>query len=246
MSSERTAIVTGAAGGLGAAMVDRFVADGLRVVAVDLPSAGLDAVPTHHPDGRVLAVPTDLARPDEIEAMVATTVDALGSIDVLINNAATYSLRPWTDITVEEWDHTLAVNLRAYFLCARHAHPHLAASDAGRIVNVASSTFFTGWAGLLDYVASKGGIVGFTRSLAREVGGDGITVNAVSPGAIPTAAEAHHPDAAAFDAEVLEKQCVKRRGTPADIAGAVAFLAGPGAGFVSGQTLEVDGGWVLH
>lgn len=247
-SRPRSVVVTGAGGGLGSEIARHFAADGASVACIDLPDSDIDGVAgtVDGLGGRGLAVGTDLSDPAAISAMIDTVVDHFEGIDVVVNNAASYLMQPWTDITVERWDHTLAVNLRAYFLCAQRAHPHLAASPHGRIVNVASSTFFTGWSGLLDYVSSKGGIVGFTRSLAREIGPDGITVNCVSPGAIPTAAESHHDDQDAFNEEILDKQSVKRRGSPADIAHAVAFFASPDSGFVSGQTLEVDGGWVMH
>ena len=112
------------------------------------------------------------------------------------------------------------------------------------MINVASNTFFLGWSGLAHYVSSKGGLIGLTRALAREVGSDGVRVNAIAPGAIPTSAETIYPDPQAYSAWVLDKQCLKRRGTPEDIAKVVAFLAGPDSSFITGQTLVVDGGWV--
>ena len=116
----------------------------------------------------------------------------------------------------------------------------------GRIVNVASITFFIGWSRLLDYVSSKGAIVGFTRTLAREVGPDGITVNAISPGAFPTDAERVHPDQEGYNRRMLEQQCIKRRGTPEDVGNLVAFLACDAASFITGQTIVIDGGWMMR
>jgi NAD(P)-dependent dehydrogenase (short-subunit alcohol dehydrogenase family) len=116
----------------------------------------------------------------------------------------------------------------------------------GRIINVASITFFGPLAMLLDYVASKGGIVGFTRALAREIGSDGVTVNAIAPGAFPTAAERIHPDAEGYNRWVLEQQSLKRRGTPEDIGNLVVFLASDAASFITGQMIVIDGGWVMH
>ncbi len=167
-------------------------------------------------------------------------------MDILVNNAAIYPSRLWTEIREEEWDEVLAVNLKGYFLCARAAFPHMKARGHGRVINVASITFFIGFANLLDYVSSKGGVVGFIRTLAREVGPEGITVNAVSPGAFPTDAEKIHPDPEGYNRWVLEQQSIKRRGTPEDIGNLVSFLASDAASFITRQTVEIDGGWAMH
>jgi NAD(P)-dependent dehydrogenase (short-subunit alcohol dehydrogenase family) len=167
-------------------------------------------------------------------------------VDILVNNAAIYPIRPWTEIREEEWDEVLAVNLKGYFLCARAVFPHMKARGHGRIINVASITFFIGFANLLDYVSSKGGVVGFTRTLAREVGPEKITVNAVSPGAFPTDAEKIHPNPDEYNRWVLDQQSIKRRGTPEDVGNLAAFLASDAASFITGQTIEIDGGWAMH
>ena len=137
--------------------------------------------------------------------MVDEVVSGLGGVDILVNNAAVYPRRAWTEIEEEEWDRVMAVNLKGYFLCARAVYPHMKERGRGSIVNVASITFFIGWTLLLDYVASKGGIVGFTRTLAREVGPDNINVNAIAPGAFPTDAEKIHPDQEGYNRWVLER-----------------------------------------
>jgi 3-oxoacyl-[acyl-carrier protein] reductase len=116
----------------------------------------------------------------------------------------------------------------------------------GRVINVASITFFIGWSGFLDYVSSKGAVIGFTRTLAREVGPEGVTVNAISPGAFPTAAERVHPDQEALNRRILEAQCLKRRGTPEDVGNLITFLASDAASFITGQTIMIDGGWAMH
>ncbi len=140
----------------------------------------------------------------------------------------------------------LAVNLKGYFNCARACFEPMRERGRGRIVNVASITFFTGFPLLLDYVSSKGGVVGFTRALAKEVGADGITVNAIAPGAFPTDAERIHPNLEEYNQWILDQQAIKRRGAPADIGNAVVFFASDAASFVTGQTLLVDGGWAAH
>jgi 3-oxoacyl-[acyl-carrier protein] reductase len=229
-------------------MARHFVDTGYAVTCVDLHSDQLDALAASLTAAghSAIAVACDLFEKAQVDQMGVRATEAFGRVDVLVNNAATYSMRPWTDITPEQWDRTIGVNLRGCFLTARAVLPHLKRSEHPRIVNIASSTFFTGWPGLLDYVSSKGGIVGFTRSLARELGREGITVNAISPGAIRTAAEDVHVDHAAFERELLRNQSIKRRGTPEDIARAVGFFASPDASFITGQILEVDGGWIMH
>ena len=140
----------------------------------------------------------------------------------------------------------LATNLKGYFLCARAAVPHMQPRGWGRIINIASITVFGGWGMLLPYVTSKGGIVAFTRALAREIGPDGITVNTISPGAFPTDAEKIHPDQEGYTKYVLDNQSIKRRGTPDDIGNLVTFLASDRASFITGQMIQIDGGWVMQ
>ena len=155
--------------------------------------------------------------------------------------------KPWREITEEEWDRVMAVNLKSCFLCFRAVYPAMEAAQWGRVINISSVTFWLGRPLLLHYVASKAGMIGLTRTLAREVGADGITVNAVTPGAIQTESELElFPDQAGLAAWLAGEQVVKRRGLPTDVAGAVAFLASDAASFISGQTINVDGGWAMH
>ena len=195
---------------------------------------------------RAIPIVADVSRGESTEAMASEVIDAFGGIDILVNNAAIYPSRPWTEITEAEWDAVLAVNVKGYFLCARACHPSMVARGHGRIVNVASITLFGGWEKLLAYVTSKGGVLAFTRALARELGPEGITVNCISPGAFPTDAEKIHPDPEGYNRFVLESQALKRRGTPADIGNLVTFLAGDASSFVTGQMVAIDGGWVMH
>ena len=165
---------------------------------------------------------------------------------MLVNNAAIYPRRAWTEITEEEWDRVLGVNLKGYFHCARACHPSMKERGGGHIVNVSSITFLIGFEMLLDYVSSKGAIVGFTRALAHEVGPEGITVNAIAPGAFPTDAEKIHPDPEGYNQWALDQQCLKRRGSPEDIGNLVVFLASEASSFITGQTVVIDGGWAMH
>jgi NAD(P)-dependent dehydrogenase (short-subunit alcohol dehydrogenase family) len=244
----KVAVVTGGGGGLGTAICSRLSSEGAAVAVVEqeLGKAEKVADAIVANGGRALAVEADVSDKGSVETMAERVTDELGSLDVLVNNAAIYPRRAWTEIEEEEWDRVMSVNLKGYFLCARAAFPHMKERGWGRIVNVSSITFFIGWTLLLDYVTSKGGIVGFTRTLARETGPDGVTVNAIAPGAFPTDAERIHPNPDEYSRWVLEQQSVKRRGTPEDIGNLVAFLASDNASFITGQTIGIDGGWMMH
>ena len=250
----RTVVITGAAGGLGSGMAAAFAAEGAGVVLVDLPgspgeevAAGINAaVADGGGPGRAWFAPCDLADLDATRQLITSLGAREDGLDVLINNAAIYPRKEVGAYTTEDWLAVQRVNVDAAFVCAQAALPAMRAAGSGRIINVSSITFFGGTPFLVPYVASKGALVGLTRALAREVGRDGITVNAIAPGAFPTAAEAIHPDLESYNAFILEQQAVKRRGTPADIANAALFLAAPQTSFITGQLLVVDGGWVMH
>ena len=244
----RIAVVTGGGGGLGEGICAGLAAAGAAVAVVGRTREKLDRVVglVTAAGGRALAVEVDIADRASVEAMTERVVGELGGIDILVNNAAVYHRKPWTEISEEDWDHVLDTNLKGYFLCARAAYPSLKERGRGRVINVASVTFFGGVPFLLDYVASKGGIVGFTRALAREVGPDGITVNTLSPGAFPTDAEKIHPDPEGYNKAILDAQSIKRRGTAEDVGNLVTFLAGDASSFITGQLIEIDGGWMMH
>jgi 3-oxoacyl-[acyl-carrier protein] reductase len=245
----KTVVITGAAGGLGSAMVSGFAAEGAKVAVVDLPdSRGLElaAEVTGTGSGEAFFAPCDLADLAATRQLITGIAERHDGVDVLVNNAAIYPRKEVTDYTTEEWLGVQRVNVDAAFVCAQATLPGMRAAGAGRIINVSSVTFFGGSPFLAPYVASKGALVGLTRALARECGEQGITVNAIAPGAFPTAAEAIHPDPAGYNQFILDQQAVKRRGDPADIANAVLFLASAESSFITGQLLCVDGGWVMH
>jgi len=246
--NRKVAIITGGGGALGAATAQGLAQAGAAVVLADV---NLEAAQTVAADitqaGRAaLAVACDVAATASVAGLVEQTVARFGGVDILVNNAAIYPARPWTAISEAEWDRVFAVNIKSYYLCARAVYPFMTARGGGKIINLSSITFFLGkWANLLDYVSTKGAVVGFTKALARELGPENIQVNCIAPGAFPTDAEKIHPDPAGYERMVLENQAIKRRGQPTDIANAVLFFASPLSDFITGQSLLVDGGWAM-
>ncbi|BDV31444.1 SDR family NAD(P)-dependent oxidoreductase [Microbacterium terricola] len=243
-----SALVTGAGGALGRAIALRLGADGFSIGVLgregDLlrETAGLlDAEGIPH---RVLAV--DLRDGAAIEAALTETETELGPLTALVNNAAIYPATPFLEISQDEYEDVVRVNQTAYFLAAQGAARRMADRGAGSIVNIGSITFHGGWANLASYVSTKGASVGLTRALARELGASGVRVNGVSPGAFPTKAEEIHENPAEYNQFVIDRQSIKRRGTDAELAAVVSFLVGPDAAFVTGQTINVDGGWIME
>jgi 3-oxoacyl-[acyl-carrier protein] reductase len=240
-------IVTGGAHGIGKEYCRAFAAAGCRVVVADLDAAAAREAAGAIGDSAI-AVETDVADERRAVALASATVERFGAIDVLVNNAAVYATIPVRRVSIEaltvsEWDQVMAVNLRGMFLASRAVIPAMRAKGYGRIVNIASGTAFQG-TGALHYATSKAGVLGFTRNLSRELGPHGITVNAVAPGA--TVTETTLDDVRRSHTETASTRAIPRVEVPSDIVGAVLFLASPAAGFITGQTLVVDGGRVFH
>jgi NAD(P)-dependent dehydrogenase (short-subunit alcohol dehydrogenase family) len=242
----KVAIVTGAAQGIGRAIAAGLSREGARIVVADIK--GAEEAARAFPDGVGLTV--DVSVEEDVARMAEETLARCGRVDILVNNAGLYAslpMRPFTEIPLDEWRRVMDVNVASMFLCCRAVVPSMRAQGGGRIVNISSGTPFRGVPYILHYVTSKGAIVAFTRALARELGKDGILVNCVAPGFTLSDGVKAHP-------EVIEKlreasiaaRTLQRDQVPEDVVGAVVFLCGPGADFITGQTMVIDGGQYFH
>jgi len=238
----RVALVTGAASGIGAAVAKRLADEGAEVAFVDIDAAGAEANAAAA-GGANFAVACDIGEPDSVAALFKKVLERCGKIDVLVNVAAIVPFVPWDELTFDEWRRVLRVNLDGLFLMCRAGSDAMRQGGYGRIVNICSNSIFAGTPNMAHYVASKGGVLTFSRALATELGGDKITVNCVCPGLTDTEGVQKTPHKDAFDfVDML--QAIKGRGTPADIVPAVAFLASEEAHWITGQALNVDAGMV--
>ena len=243
--SGKIALVTGAGRGIGRAIAGGLAAAGARIAVADLKGAEEAAAAF---DGGV-GITGDVSSEKDAERIVREVVAHCGRLDILVNNAAmfaTVEMKPFTEITLDEWRGVMSVNLDGVFLMTRAAVPEMRKHGGGKILNIASGTFFEGSPFFLHYVASKGGVIGMTRSLARELGSDGIQVNAIAPGfTLSEGAIELGVDEQVVQASIMAR-AIKREERPDDLVGAAVFLCGPGADFITGQTIAVDGGRVLQ
>jgi NAD(P)-dependent dehydrogenase (short-subunit alcohol dehydrogenase family) len=245
----RITLVTGGSGGIGSAACQAFARAGASVAVhywrgSDRADDVVRAIEAE--GGRAFALQADITNPAEVARMMGELTDFAGEpkLDVLFNNAGVFPRAPVSEISVDAWDQVMAVNLRGSFLCVREALPLLQASRSARVINISSNTAERGTPGTLHYVTSKAGIVGFTRALARELAPSGITVNCVVPSLVATesadVAYAHSIDA------VVAAQSIQRRQVPDDLVGLLVFLASDGSAFITGQTMNADGGLVFR
>ena len=246
----RTVIITGGGKGIGKVYSQEFAKAGARVVAADIDAAAARAVADAlaAQGHEALALETDIASEESTKSMAEAVLERFGSIDVLINNASLMSVlarRSWLEIPVDEWDRVMAVNLRGMFLSCRAVFPAMKARMRGKIVNISSSRVWEGTPNRLHYTTSKAGVIGFTRALSREVGEFGITVNAVTPGY--TLSETQVASSSGnYLASRVEGRVFERAQVPADLVGAVMFLSSAASDFMTGQTINVDGGKSMH
>ncbi len=244
------AIVTGGAQGIGLVLSQALAKEGARLVIADVDEqAGQQAARgITEQGGRCLFVPTDVSSEPSTAALAAAALAAYGAIHILVNNAALFRnlvLRPIEELPGDEWDRVLAVNLRGPFNTSKAVLPQMKKQGCGKIVNISSNTVFSGGPGMSHYVASKAGVIGFTRSLAREAGPAGICANVVTPGLTDNDAGHSIMPAQRFEA-VAGMRALGRHQTPADLVGAVLFLCSADSDFITGQVLNVDGGQIFY
>ncbi len=240
----KVAVVTGAARAIGRAVAETLAARGAAVASIDLLPADETVAAIEANGGTALAITGDVTDEVMVGAAVGRVLDECGRLDVLVNNAGLFAgieRRPFWEIELDEWEDVIRVNVRSVFLCSKAVTGPMREAGEGRIVNIASNVVTFGMANLMHYVASKAAVIGMTRSMARELGPSGIAVNAVAPGLVTTEiTERTVPEE--YRRLVAQGQCLQEAILPSDIADAVAYLAGPAARMVTGQTLLVNGG----
>jgi NAD(P)-dependent dehydrogenase (short-subunit alcohol dehydrogenase family) len=247
---DKVAIVTGATRGLGRAYALRLAKEGAKVVVADILDGKetVDAITAI--GGEALYVKTDVTSEESTQSLARKVVERFGRIDILVNNAALFAdlvKKPFWEIPASEWDKVMAVNLKGPFLCAKAVYPQMKKQGKGKIINVASGTFYKGLPLFLHYVVSKGGNVAITRSMAREVGDAGINVNCIAPGYTETEVLKENPqDPPDVIKMASVARCIKRPETPDDLTGTIVFLSSDDSDFITGQTIIVDGGSALN
>jgi NAD(P)-dependent dehydrogenase (short-subunit alcohol dehydrogenase family) len=246
----KAAIVTGAAQGIGAAYAKALAAEGAGVCVADVgdPQRVVDEIKAS--GGRAIGLRADVADPRSVAAMVARTAESFGGVQILVNNAAVFgklALKPFEEIDSAEVDEVLRVNVRGVFECSKAVAPLMRSQGYGKIVNIASGTVFKGTPMLLHYVASKGAVVAMTRCLARELGEAGVRVNCLAPGLVLSESVRSNPVwTEKMIANNVASRALKREAEPQDMIGTLVFLCAPDSDFMTGQTLVVDGGAVMH
>ncbi|MCI0390053.1 MAG: SDR family oxidoreductase [Acidobacteria bacterium] len=243
---DRVAVISGAAAGLGRAAAIRLAAEGAKIEILDIKDASEVVAEIRAAGGEAQATNCDVTNETQIAEAVKGIETRRGHVDILVNNAGILSGRtPWYQLTYDEINRFVQINYIGYFLVSKAIYPLLKKSQYGRVINVASRTYFLANPGQMAYVAAKGAVMGFTRVLAKELGDDNITVNAVAPGMIATEGTTTHSNEEAFD-RVMMNQAIKKRGKPEHLAALIAFLASDDAELITGQLILCDGGGYLH
>ena len=241
----RTALITGAAAGIGQAYAQRLAEDGANVVVADIADGAETVALVEAAGAQAIAVDCDVSSGEAVAAAAAAARESFGTVDILLHNAGIYPICEFKDMSFEDWRKVLSVNLDSAFHLCHELLPGMREQQWGRVIIVASNTFHAGIGGMAHYIASKGGLIGFLRSLAAEVGEEGVTVNGIAPSLVRSKGtiEGPHEELGLFEF-VAQGQAIKRTEEPADLVGAASFLASDDAAFITGQTLCVDGGWV--
>jgi NAD(P)-dependent dehydrogenase (short-subunit alcohol dehydrogenase family) len=242
----RVAIVTGGAKSIGRTFARALALEGASVAIADIADGTATAAGIAEETGvRTLAQQVDVSDEASVQAFVAAVMERFGRIDILVNNAALFADMPrvpHTEITTELWDRVMAVNVRGPFLMVRHVSPHMVAAGYGKIITTGSDTAYKGVPDMLAYVTSKAALLGFTRTLARELGPHGICVNNIAPGLTASESARANPDALVNNERIIAARSIPRTQEEGDLVGTLIWLAGPGSDFVTGQTIAVEGG----
>ena len=246
----RVAIVTGAAQGIGATYAKRFAEEGAKVCVSDILDCTNVVNTITQSGGEAFGVKCDVSDEDQVENMVTKTIERWEKVDIMVPNAAIFATLErgsFLDIDVDDWDRLMAVNVRGVYLCLKAVVPVMKKAGYGKIINISSSTVQMGVPMMLHYVSSKGAVDAMTRALAREVGDDGIRVNSVAPGFTMSERIEAQRDKLQFNVDMSMKgRAIKRDELPEDIVGAMVFLASADSDFITGQTIVIDGGLVMH
>jgi NAD(P)-dependent dehydrogenase (short-subunit alcohol dehydrogenase family) len=245
----KVAVVTGAARGIGATLAKAFAAEGAKVMVTDISDTAATVAAIKAAGGEAIGRKMDVNSNDEIAAMVTAAEQTFGPIECLLNNAGVFAdieLKPFWELTEDEWDDVMRINVRGGFQVAKGVLPSMRKCGRGKIVNISSGTVFHGGQGHMHYVTSKGGVIAMTRSMARELSGTNITVNSISPGFTESDGVRSNPSLHVARAPTLAARVIKRDMMPDDLVGAIVFLMTPDSDFITGQMINVDGGRFMY